>query len=86
MHDEVKDKNFELELSWVGESKYLYSCIIFKYLYMCNPHLKSCSIHTVLDYLNDLLKIIHSITQIEFYRKVILIYIESRSAMINLEN
>ena len=22
VHDEVKDKNFELELSWVGESKY----------------------------------------------------------------
>ena len=21
VHDEVKDKNFELELSWVGESK-----------------------------------------------------------------
>lgn len=23
VHDEVKDKAFELELSWVGESKYL---------------------------------------------------------------
>ena len=38
VHDEVKAKEFELELSWVGEGEYLYHAVIARVLEFSGLH------------------------------------------------
>lgn len=55
VHDEVKDKNFELELSWVGESKYMY-------LICCLNFDQSIYMNVILNDRTDTWTQIHAIT------------------------
>lgn len=47
VHDEVKDKEFELELSWVGEGVYMCAPAVFHCLPFLSPPEETGGLHQV---------------------------------------